>query len=81
LPSRLAEPAQHPLRGAAPAGKAGPKPAAKLNPLFEMDGESYVMMTQFAAAIPAAELGERRPSLRDHDIDIHNALDMLISGI
>ncbi len=57
-----------------------PKPAARLNPVFELEGKSYVMMTQFAAAVPAAELGERIVSLSDRDIDIINALDMLISG-
>jgi len=57
-----------------------PKPAARLNPVFELEGESYVMMTQFAAAVPVSELGEKVASLRDRDIDILNALDMLISG-
>lgn len=62
-----------------PAREA-PKPAARLNPLFEIEGGSYVMMTQFAAAIPASELGERIASLGDQAIDVINALDMLISG-
>lgn len=57
-----------------------PTPAARLNPLFELEGKSHVMMTQFAAAVPVSELGERVASLRDRDIDILNALDMLISG-
>lgn len=57
-----------------------PKPAARLNPVFELEGESHVMMTQFAAAVPVTELGERTASLIDHDTDIINALDMLISG-
>lgn len=60
--------------------QAAPTPAARLNPLFELEGESHVMMTQFAAAVPVAELAERVASLRDRDIDIINALDMLISG-
>lgn len=62
-----------------PAEQA-PKPAARLNPLFEIDGGSYVMLTQFAAAILVSELGERAGSLGDQDIAIINALDMLISG-
>lgn len=60
--------------------EAAPKPAARLNPLFELEGETYVMMTQFAAAIPAAELGEKVASLDNRDTVILNALDMLISG-
>lgn len=57
-----------------------PKPAARLNPMFEIGGDSYVMMTQFAAAILVSELGERIGSLGDQDISILNGLDMLISG-
>ncbi len=62
-----------------PAREA-PKPAARLNPLFELEGESCVMMTQFAAAVLVTELGEKILSLSDQDIVIINALDMLISG-
>lgn len=62
-----------------PAGEA-PKPAARLNPVFELEGKPYVMMTQFAAAVPVTELGEKIVSLSDRDIEIINALDMLISG-
>jgi len=62
-----------------PVGEA-PKPAARLNPVFELKGKSHVMLTQFAAAVPVAELGERIASLRDHDTVVINALDMLISG-
>jgi toxin CcdB len=57
-----------------------PKPAARLNPVFELEGKSYAMMTQFAAAVLVGELGERVASLADRDIEIINALDMLISG-
>lgn len=45
--------------------REAPKPAARLNPVFELEGKSYVMVTQFAAAIPVAELGERVASLGD----------------
>ncbi|HMG48466.1 MAG TPA: CcdB family protein [Allosphingosinicella sp.] len=62
-----------------PAREA-PKPAARLNPIFDLEGGSYVMTTQFAAAVPVAELGERIASLGDQDTVILNALDMLISG-
>jgi len=59
---------------------AAPKPAARLNPVFELEGEAHVMTTQFAAAVPVAALGEKVTSLRDQDTAILNALDMLISG-
>jgi len=58
-----------------------PKPAGRLNPLFEIDGTPYVMVTQFAAAIDFRELGPVVASLGDRDREIMNALDMLISGV
>lgn len=57
-----------------------PKPAARLNPIFEIQGDRYVMATQFAATIPASELKTFVVSLRESDVVIGNALDMLISG-
>lgn len=57
-----------------------PRPAARLNPVFEIGEGRYVMVTQYAAAIPVGELGPRIASLADRQWDIANALDMLISG-
>jgi len=57
-----------------------PRPASRLNPILQMEGEPLVMVTQFAAAIPVRELGEKVGScLLDQDA-IGDALDMLISG-
>ena len=61
--------------------EGAPKPAARLNPVFDLEGESYVMMTQFAAAVLVPELGEKVVSLRDRDMEIINALDILTSGV
>lgn len=58
-----------------------PKPAARLNPLFEIGGERFVMVTQFAAAVHVRELGPVALSLADRDSEILNALDMLLTGI
>lgn len=58
-----------------------PKPADRLNPVFEVDGKPHVMVTQFAAAVLARELGRKITSLADQDTDIVNALDLLISGV
>jgi len=57
-----------------------PLPARRLNPTFEIDGERLVMITQFMAAVPSAEL--RRPvcSLAHEHDAIMNALDMIFSG-
>ena len=57
-----------------------PKPAARLNPVLPFADEQLVMATQFAATVPCSELGEPLTSLRQHDLTIGNALDMLISG-
>ena len=62
-----------------PADQA-PKPAARLKPMFEIEGQPHVMVTQFAAAVPVSELRTRTMSLAEHDIAIGNALDMLVSG-
>ncbi len=62
-----------------PAG--APLPARRLNPLFTIDGETYVMVTQFAASMPVRELGARVASLLGDDFTITSALDLLMCGI
>jgi toxin CcdB len=57
-----------------------PKPAARLNPVFDIAGEPHVMVTQFAATVPLNELRTRATSLAEQEITVGNALDMLISG-
>jgi toxin CcdB len=59
---------------------AAPKPAARLNPVFEIEGQAHVMVTQFAAAVPVSELRMKVASLIEQDIIVGNALDMLICG-
>ena len=54
--------------------------AERLNPIFEVEGRTLVMMTQLATAVPVRELGARIGSLADRDTDIGNALDMLLVG-
>ena len=57
-----------------------PLPARKLNPRFEIDGVEYIMVTQFAASIPVSVLGRRVGSLMEHDMQVIDALDMLMCG-
>lgn len=57
-----------------------PLPARRLNPVFEIEGRSYVMVTQFAAAIALRECGRFVVSLAAEGTAIINAVDMLISG-
>lgn len=42
---------------------AAPLPAARLNPVFTLEGEGCVMVTQFLSAVPAAPLRDRPASL------------------
>lgn len=58
-----------------------PKPAGRLNPSFDVGGEPYVMMTQYAAAVEVRELGRKRASLAGHHREIIGALDMLLTGV
>lgn len=60
--------------------EAAPKPATRLNPIFIVNGQRMVMVTQFAAAVSAREIAEKVVSLVSEQDAINNALDMLISG-
>jgi len=57
-----------------------PLPAARLNPMFEIDGVAFVMATQFASSVRLLELGEAVASFAEREHEILNALDMLITG-
>lgn len=57
-----------------------PKPAKRLNPVFQVDGEPYVMATQFLAAVPIGELGPKRSSVADQFAEVTTALDMVFQG-
>jgi len=58
-----------------------PAPAHRLNPVFEIDGEDHVMMTESAAAVRRQLLGPRVASFADRSFEITGALDVLISGV
>jgi toxin CcdB len=57
-----------------------PRPAERLNPVFQFDGDTVVMVTQFLAAVPLKELGRSLGSLEAFGDDISAALDMLFLG-
>ena len=57
------------------------KSARHLNPIFALDGIDHIMVTQFAASIPAEELDRAAGSLAVDRYAILNALDFLITGI
>ncbi|MBV9528935.1 CcdB family protein [Sphingomonas sp.] len=58
-----------------------PAPARRLNPVFDVDGETYVLITESAGAVPRRELGPVIASLASRSFDITGALDTLISGV
>ena len=60
--------------------EVAPHPARRLNPIFEIKGNSCVMVTQFAATVPSSLLKERIMSLAADEITIGNAIDMLLTG-
>ncbi len=54
--------------------------ASRLQPIFEIEGEKMVMVTQLASAVPLSALGAKVMTLANEQTTILNALDMLISG-
>jgi toxin CcdB len=52
----------------------------RLNPVFEIEGETYTMVTQSLAAVPEGVLGEEVEVLQDQADRITAALDMLFHG-
>jgi toxin CcdB len=58
-----------------------PKPAGRLNPSFDLRGEQFLMVTQYASALETRELGPKIASLAHRDHKIVNALDVLITGV
>jgi toxin CcdB len=59
---------------------SAPIPAARLNPIFEMDGERVVMATQFLAAIPQHILKSSVGNLSNDSEKVTSAIDMLMQG-
>ena len=57
-----------------------PKPAKTLNPLFDIGGVQYVMVTQYMAAVSANELKNAAFSLQHRHDEIVAAIDFLFHG-
>jgi toxin CcdB len=51
-----------------------------LNPVFDLRGQRYVMVTQSIATLRRRDLGKAVLSLDDQHQQITNALDMLLTG-
>ena len=63
------------------AESEAPKPARRLNPVFEIGGERYVLMTQFLSAVEMRELGAEVGSLDEQGETVLGALDFLLTGV
>ena len=59
---------------------AAPKPAAILNPVFEIAGAPHVMAAQFLSAVPASILGRPVANLSACAETITRAVDMVFQG-
>jgi len=57
-----------------------PKPAKTLNPLFDINGETYSMVTQYMAAMPVRVLKDAILSVESRRDDIVTAIDLLFQG-
>lgn len=57
-----------------------PVPGRRLNPIFSIDGASYVMVTQFMSAMMVADLPEVAGNFDKHHDEIVAAPDMLFQG-
>ncbi|MEO9340909.1 CcdB family protein [Mesorhizobium sp. SB112] len=57
-----------------------PKPARRLTPVFAIDGEQYVLVTQFLAPIPLSVLVFPIAGLARQSDEITAALDMAFHG-
>lgn len=59
---------------------SGAKAATRLHPIFDVQGEKVVMVTQLALAVPVRILDRPIASLADRHSEIMNAIDMLLTG-
>lgn len=64
-----------------PLSLAGKTPIAKLCPVVEIAGKSYVALTQQIAGIERKRLGKLVDDLSHYRADIVAAMDFLISGV
>lgn len=53
------------------------KPATQLNPTFDINGKSVMMVTQFVAAVPAGVLGASIANIQAEFNKITVAFDMI----
>ena len=59
---------------------SAPKPATRLNPVFEFDDRPVIMVTQFMAAVPTGILKTSVGKLDEEFEKVTAAIDMLMQG-
>jgi|TARA_B100000745_G_scaffold167253_1_gene109464 toxin CcdB len=59
---------------------SAPSPAQRLNPVFSIEGQDFVIATQYMAAVPKGELRSCVGNLAEQQDEISAALDMLFLG-
>lgn len=57
-----------------------PRPATRLNPVADIDGERYVMLTQSMGAVSVKLLKQSVGSLADRYDEVIAAIDLLLQG-
>ena len=57
-----------------------PTPAQRLNPVFTIDDQLYVMVTQYLSAVSSGEIGKPIANLNSDFSVITIALDMVFQG-
>jgi toxin CcdB len=57
-----------------------PRAARRLNPVFDIEGQAHVMVTQYLSAVRGSELGPRATTLEARFDAITAALDMMYHG-
>ena len=63
-----------------PLARTKMKPAQRLQPVFTVVGQPYILATPAMASIPVSDLGDRVASLADQHSAIVDALDFLLQG-
>ncbi|MEL6792402.1 MAG: CcdB family protein [Pseudomonadota bacterium] len=57
-----------------------PKPAKRLNPIFDLGEAPHSMVTQYISSVPKQTLGAPVMNLSERGEDVTAALDMLFQG-
>ena len=57
-----------------------PAPMPRMHPVFTLAGQPYVMATHLLSAVPRPLLGKPLRSLSEHQDEITQALDTLLTG-